>query len=195
MSENLYQISELANITGQTVRTIRYYMDEGLLPQPETQGRYAYFSDSFIWRLNLIQRLKNVYLPLREIKRVLDTLNEVEIKEYAEKEDLSDLGLNTIVPTDSRGALNYIDNVMKRQVHESGTGLGQPRQLSFSVNRQKNLEPNRINRQMDNEGASWRRFELRRGIELHIDEKIISAEGAKILSIIEHFKRVLRSEL
>jgi hypothetical protein len=48
---------------------------------------------------------------------------------------------------------------------------------------------------MEKGRCSWRRIELRRGIELHIDERTLKTEGDKLLSIIEHFKRVLRSEL
>jgi DNA-binding transcriptional MerR regulator len=66
-------------------------MDAGLLPQPEDSGRYAYFNDSYLARLKLIQRLKEAYLPLKEIKRVLDTLSDEHIKEYAGKTDLSEI--------------------------------------------------------------------------------------------------------
>ena len=195
MAKDLFQISELSNLTGHTIRTIRYYMDEGLLPQPEIQGRYAYFDDSFVLRLKLIQRLKDAYLPLKEIKRILDALNEDQIKEYAEKEDLSELGLNAITPIASRGALDYIDNVMKSQKNRSVMENQRPQSTPSSGNQRRSFEVGRSSAELKNEGMSWRRIELRRGIELHIDEKIISAEGAKILSIIEHFKRVLRSEL
>lgn len=195
MAKDLFQISELSNLTGHTIRTIRYYMDEGLLPQPEIQGRYAYFDDSFVLRLKLIQRLKDAYLPLKEIKRILDALNEGQIKEYAEKEDLSELGLNAITPIASRGALDYIDNVMKSQKNRSVMENQQPQSMPLTGNQRRSFEVGWSSAELKNEGVSWRRIELRRGIELHIDEKIISAEGAKILSIIEHFKRVLRSEL
>ncbi len=195
MQEEQYQISELANITGHTVRTIRYYMDEGLLPQPVIQGRYAYFSDSYIPRLKLIQRLKDAYLPLREIRRVLDSLDELQIKEYAEKEDLNELGINSLIPPANLGAVGYIESVLKNQnrerIHESRNR--QP--ISSARPRAVTNDPGRSSNRLEKEGTQWRRIELRRGFELHIDERTMSVEGDKLLSIIEHFKRVLRSEL
>ena len=36
-------IGELADAAGVTVRTIRYYINEGILPTPELQGRYTLY--------------------------------------------------------------------------------------------------------------------------------------------------------
>ncbi|BCY16842.1 MAG: MerR family transcriptional regulator [Chloroflexi bacterium] len=195
MQEEQYQISELANITGHTVRTIRYYMDEGLLPQPVIQGRYAYFGDSYIPRLKLIQRLKDAYLPLREIRRILDSLNDEQIKDYAEKDDLSELGVSALIPPATLGAVGYIESVLKNQNRER-IRESQNRQsfLSSKSNAVTN-DSGRSSNRLEKEGTQWRRIELRKGIELHIDERTMSMEGDKLLSIIEHFKRVLRSEL
>jgi len=41
MTESDYQINELAKKAGVSVRTIRFYNAEGLLPSPPSQGRYA----------------------------------------------------------------------------------------------------------------------------------------------------------
>ncbi len=73
--ENLL-IHELAERAKTTVRTIRYYTDEGLLPQPVMQGKYAYYTPNHIQRLELIQRLKNSYLPLKEIRQIMLSLSD-----------------------------------------------------------------------------------------------------------------------
>ena len=54
-----YWISELADKTGVSNRTIRYYVEEGLLPQPEVRGKYAIFTDDYLHRLELIKALKD----------------------------------------------------------------------------------------------------------------------------------------
>jgi len=195
MQEIQYLIGELANLTGLTVRTIRYYMDEGLLPPPQAQGRYAYFKENYLSRLKLIQRLKDAYLPLKEIKRILDPLSDDEIKEYAEKKELTDLGVNALLQSPNRRAVEYIENVMRNQIHEESANqmspkFSQPFPSSPSAGRMEKKEPH-----LQQEGSTWRRIELRKGIEIHIDEKFILNEGEKVFSIIEHFKRVLRSEL
>jgi DNA-binding transcriptional MerR regulator len=192
MEDTQYLIGELANMSGLTVRTIRYYMDEDLLPPPQLQGKYAYFNETYLLRLKLIQRLKDAYLPLREIKRILDPLTDDQIKEFAEKKDLTSLSENVMPPSASRSAADYIENVMRNQ---SNRNISSPRLIQsppappFLKNFDKG-EP-----QLQHEGSTWRRIELQKGIEIHIDERIIKHEGGKIVSIIEHFKRVLRSEL
>ncbi len=73
--ETLYTIGELAEATGTTPRTIRYYTAEGLLPPPDTRGRYALYGQEHIDRLQLIARLKDAYLPLGEIKARMEQLS------------------------------------------------------------------------------------------------------------------------
>lgn len=81
MSEQTYTISELAREAGVTVRTIRYYISQGLLPSPGMAGQSDRYDESYLKRLELIRRLKAEYLPLERIRELLDTLGEEAIKE------------------------------------------------------------------------------------------------------------------
>jgi DNA-binding transcriptional MerR regulator len=72
-------IGDLAEAAGVTPRTIRYYTAEGLLPPPDTRGRYAVYGEEHLLRLRLIARLKDAYLPLGEIKARMTHLNGVQI--------------------------------------------------------------------------------------------------------------------
>ncbi len=69
--EKKFLINELAKRAKTTVRTIRYYTSEGLLPQPETDGKYAYYDENHLRRLELILRLKEAFLPLKEIRQIM----------------------------------------------------------------------------------------------------------------------------
>jgi DNA-binding transcriptional MerR regulator len=79
MDENI-QIGELAEKAGVSVRTIRYYIEEGLLPAPAQQGRYAIFDEGYINRIRFIRRLKETYLPLKEIRELVNRLSDDEVK-------------------------------------------------------------------------------------------------------------------
>jgi DNA-binding transcriptional MerR regulator len=72
-------IGELAAAAGTTPRTIRYYTAEGLLPPPDTRGRYALYGEEHLLRLRLIARLKDAFLPLGEIKARLAHLSSVDV--------------------------------------------------------------------------------------------------------------------
>jgi DNA-binding transcriptional MerR regulator len=78
------QISELAEKAGVSVRTVRYYLDQGLLPPSENRGRYAVFGEQHLKRLELIRRLKALHLPLEEIKQLLDSASDKEIQQRLE---------------------------------------------------------------------------------------------------------------
>ncbi len=81
-----YRIAELARATGVTPRTIRYYVAEGLLPPPEGAGPAAVYSAGHRDRLELIGRLKDQYLPLKEIRRHLATLTDDEVRAWLARE-------------------------------------------------------------------------------------------------------------
>ncbi|GAC56937.1 putative MerR family transcriptional regulator [Gordonia hirsuta DSM 44140 = NBRC 16056] len=55
--KNEYRITELAEVSGVSVRNIRVYQDRGLLPPPEVRGRTGWYSQEHLVRLNLISRL------------------------------------------------------------------------------------------------------------------------------------------
>jgi len=65
------RIGELAARSGVTVRTIHYYIEEGLLPSPPLRGKYGDFGESYLSRLQLIRRLKEERLSIPAIRQRL----------------------------------------------------------------------------------------------------------------------------
>lgn len=78
------QIGELAKQAGVSVRTVRYYLDQGLLPAPQNRGRYLVFGEEHLQRLELIRRLKTLHLPLEEIRQLLASASDLEIHQRLE---------------------------------------------------------------------------------------------------------------
>ena len=66
-------IGQVANVTGLTQRTIRYYEELGLLPAPErTQGDFRLYTLQDVRRLSEIARLKELFgFTLAEIKEII----------------------------------------------------------------------------------------------------------------------------
>jgi len=85
MLDDQLLISELAQRAGVSVRTIRFYISEGLLPPPQARGRYSLYDEDYLTRIELIKLLKNAYLPLKEIKRMVESLSKEEIENMLHK--------------------------------------------------------------------------------------------------------------
>jgi DNA-binding transcriptional MerR regulator len=134
--ETRYGLAELAEAAGVSIRTVRYYIAEGLLPPPEGAGPRSAYTPGHLDRLRLIGRLKDAYLPLREIRRRLDGLDGAAVRDL-----LSRLGSGTGVrrrgagdegtepaatgstPPDS--AADYLARVMDHRPDESA-GIDYP---------------------------------------------------------------------
>jgi DNA-binding transcriptional MerR regulator len=80
-------LGELTAAADVSVRTVRYYIAEGLLPPPEGSGPGSSYARGHLDRLRLIQRLKEAYLPLKEIRRRLSGLSDDEVRSVLAVED------------------------------------------------------------------------------------------------------------
>ncbi len=92
-----WNLTELTQEAGVSVRTVRYYIAEGLLPPPDANGPRSFYTQGHLDRLRLIDRLKASYLPLKEIRRRLSTLDDTEVHHLLESE-------NTALPLTTRAA-------------------------------------------------------------------------------------------
>ncbi|SCL22741.1 DNA-binding transcriptional regulator, MerR family [Micromonospora inyonensis] len=68
----LFTIGQLADRTGLTVRTIRFWSDEGLLP-PTTRsgGGYRLYDAAAVARLDLLRTLRDLGIGLDDVRRIL----------------------------------------------------------------------------------------------------------------------------
>lgn len=64
-------IGELSRLTGVSVRTIRYYCDEGLLEARRSSGGHRVFDDTAVESLTLVRRLRAAGLGLNAIGAIL----------------------------------------------------------------------------------------------------------------------------
>jgi DNA-binding transcriptional MerR regulator len=74
-TEKPLRIGELAELTGTTPRTIRYYEEIGLLPGPDhrEQGKHRSYNEADVERVREIIRLRDLLgLSLEELSKLLE---------------------------------------------------------------------------------------------------------------------------
>src|ERR671914_1955216 len=101
-----FDLNELSVAAGVTPRTVRYYVQQGLLPSPGTRGPGTRYDRSHLERLQLIRRLQRQHLPLAEIRRRLEPLDDDGVREA--------LGASLEQATES-SALEYVRDLLARQ--------------------------------------------------------------------------------
>ncbi len=205
MDESELTLETLANISGLPIRTLRFYIQKGLLPGPDSRGKNASYSESHIERLALIKDLKDKFLPLQEIKALLDGMSDEDIHDMLVKQvkQSSKMELYSMsAPTgreldkDSLSALDYIKALdqtheMIQSVHDSRSSSNQQTKTR-QLNERVELFQNRLSNQVFKE-ESWRKYILTEGVELNVQANRDKDLKSKILQLIE-FSRNLFGE-
>ncbi len=79
-----YKIEELAAEAGVSARTVRYYVQRGLLPAPEFRGKDTAYGRDHLIRLRAIKRLQEAHMPLDEIQSRLAGMSDSELQRIAQ---------------------------------------------------------------------------------------------------------------
>jgi DNA-binding transcriptional MerR regulator len=112
-------LQELTEAAGVPVRTVRYYIAEGLLPPPMGSGPASFYTPNHLLRLRLIGRMKDAYLPLKEIRRRLEGTPDEAVEGLLEADDAALFDPATwrraAPPDDAGSTLRYIDRALARQ--------------------------------------------------------------------------------
>jgi DNA-binding transcriptional MerR regulator len=166
-----------------TPRTIRYYTAEGLLPPPHTQGRHAVYTDDHFRRLCLIQRLKNAFLPLWEIKAQVRSLTSEEVEMLLSRKPVlpgesenDTAGTPAAAETTAKqGQLNYLAQILTATEPPIAAIVAPPprRILLVSPVFQSSLDSAALPASVSSEPPHtsrevWERIVLAEGVELHV---------------------------
>jgi DNA-binding transcriptional MerR regulator len=84
MDTGSYSLNDLAEATGFEARTIRSYIERGLLPAAEARGRGASYSVEHLNRLRAIQILRRARpnIQLNEIRLFLQQMSPLQISDF-----------------------------------------------------------------------------------------------------------------
>ncbi len=187
-SPDAFDLVDLCDLADVTPRTVRYYIQQGLLPSPVSRGPGAHYDRGHLDRLRVIRRLQREHLPLAEIRRRLESLDDGAVRALAESEDR---------PRDD-SPLDYV-----RKILAGGAG-GSPAPLSVpgailrapvpaSAPQSELAELAPPGRHATTR-ATWERIELAPDIELHIRRPLTRAQNKLVDRLITQAHTLLSEE-
>lgn len=186
MNTDLYDIKELCSEAGVTARTVHFYIQQGLLPPASVQGPGARYTNGHMARLKLIRRLQKEHLPLSEIRRRLESLDDMRVEELVREDD-------SLKPSSS-SAIEYIRNILggtrHRPSQSAAANLLRTR-VSCSPEEDRNAD---YSTRRVGERSQWERLVLTSDIELHIRRPLSRSQNRKIEALIQQAREILREE-
>jgi DNA-binding transcriptional MerR regulator len=174
-----YSLPELARLGDVTPRTIRYYIAQGLLPAPETQGRNTRYTDEHLARLRAIKKLQAAHFPLAEIRSRLRAFTTEELGSIAE----------SVTPARSDSAADYIRSVLERpRVTEARAAYSLPVPSAPAAARAPAMEPTEPQSESPVEPhlsrSQWERIPLDPDIELHVRRPLTRQHNKRVERLI-----------
>lgn len=179
-------ISELARQANVSVRTIRFYISEGLLPAPQARGRFASYDEDALLRLQAIRYLKEAFLPLREIRERLAGLSTSEVRQLLA--DLEKLPAARQAPLSP--AVDYIDQVMA--LKNAPRSLQDGREASSSPARPRMPAPSRP--QPEPQPERWRHYRVAPGIVVMASDTLDGNGQKKLEELLRVAKQLFSSQ-
>src|SRR5262245_853296 len=86
MSTSSYKLDDLAREAQVAPRTVRYYVQRGLLPAPDFRGKDTTYGPDHLVRLLAIKRLQQAHLPLDEIQVRIGSASRAELERLAKSD-------------------------------------------------------------------------------------------------------------
>jgi DNA-binding transcriptional MerR regulator len=172
-----FELNALADRAGVSPRTVRYYIQQGLLPAPD-KGPGAHYGPEHLERLLLIKRFQREHLPLAEIRRLLE--------EAGGSIDSAEQHLSSRHNRMS-SAEEYISRVLS----------GESRKVSErddTVGRQHPHPPSSLKKQLLATRSQWDRVALSSDIELHVRRPLSPEQNKQLKRLLDAARQIFEEE-
>ena len=194
----VFDLNKLSDHAGVTPRTVRYYIQQGLLPSPGSPGPGAKYHEGHLLRLQLIRRLQKEHLPLSEIRKQLESMSD------------DDVGRALQTPSVRSPVVEYVQRVLSEKSelrpsvrHErrpSAREVRQPRpsdapreQAFEMLSAESRLEPGPPPPAAA-ERSQWDRVSLTPDIELHVRRPLARSQNKIVEKLLDYARRLLEED-
>jgi DNA-binding transcriptional MerR regulator len=169
-----YTLSELAKLSAVSARTVRYYIQSGLLPAPVGAGPAARYTEAHLDRLRLIRKLQSSHLPLAEIRRRIESIPDDRIAAVADS-------VADEPPADS--ALDYISGLLRPAPAARAAFVAETPPAAAAA--APTTEPER---------AQWERISLDPDIEIHVRRPLSRIQNKRVERLISIARQLLEED-
>ncbi len=171
-------IDDLAQRAGVPVRTVRYYIAEGILPPASSRGKSATYGEEHLAKLRLARLLADRRVLLADIREQVSRLTLDEARELLRREEAHNHAAESASPKSPRELVSALLEQARRPASPRGDALI--------------AEPSVIRHYRASAPApapppetSWRRLELAPGLELHVRADAQARYAELIRRIVE----------
>ena len=165
-----YDLQELCSEGHVTPRTVRYYIQQGLLPAPDPQGPATRYGQGHLDRLRLIRHLQAEHQPLAVIRKRLEELRDEDVRRLA------------AVPAPAKGPPSAVDYV--RSVLAKSPSRGR------SATPQHAPEPSV--RPSSQGRSQWEHISLAPDVELHVRRPLTRDTNRRVERLLDLARQVLK---
>jgi DNA-binding transcriptional MerR regulator len=175
-----FDLTELADLAGVTPRTVRYYIQQGLLSPPSARGPGAHYDHAHLDRLNLIKRLQREHLPLAEIRKQVRALDDRTVHELARSK-----------PKEARSsALDYVRSVLEgNRPHTMLAAAAPPPAMLAAAVPERHSAPRAAER------SQWERITLAPDVELHVRRPLTREQNRLVEQLLEAARKLFEEEV
>jgi DNA-binding transcriptional MerR regulator len=117
-------VEQVAAACDVSVDTVRYYQSRGLLPQPEREGRVAWYDDGHVERIRRIRDLRRKGLTLAAIGRVVRSDRADADLAVAVAEELGEIDASDLLTLDAFAAAAGVPASLIQAVEREGIAIG-----------------------------------------------------------------------
>jgi len=111
-----FTLRQLAHHSGVTPRTVHFYVQQGLLRPAGSPGPGAKYGEGHLARLRLIRYLQREHLPLADIRKRLDTMDDEAIRTTVAE-------LTASRAPEPASALDYVRGLLARDQTAAATHI------------------------------------------------------------------------
>ena len=168
-------LTALCERAGVTPRTVRYYIQQGLLPAPDAAGGPgAHYGEGHVARLRVVRELQREHLPLAEVRKRLASVSDAEL--------LARSSVEADEHVQRRGRTSAADYVRRALGDASATPP--PRSPA----------PSSPPREPAVERSTWERIALTPDIEVHVRRPLSRLHNKLLERLLDHAKSLLEED-